>query len=115
MDALGFALENYDPIGRWRTEDGGKPVDASGELSDGTLLDGPASLERRIARDPAFVRCVAEKLAVFALGRGLGPDDEPVFDELEERLGAADPTLRELIEELVRLDCFRRTVVVRRF
>jgi len=114
MDNLGFALENFDPTGKWRTEADGFPIDASGELEDGMAFVGPAPLERRLARDPAFVRCLAEKLAIYALGRGLGPQDEPAFDALATEFAGADPTLTDLILGVVRLDAFRRTVVAQR-
>jgi hypothetical protein len=111
MDQLGFALENYGPTGKWRTQAEGFPVDSAGVLEDGTPLDGPGALERRIARDPAFVRCLAEKLATYALGRGLGPADAAAFDALEVELGASDPRLAELVLAIVRLEAFRTTVV----
>jgi hypothetical protein len=111
LDPLGFALETYDPIGRWRTEDGGMPIDASYELEDGAPQDGSAELERRIARDPRFVRGLAEKLAVYALGRGLRPEDAPAFDALMGELGGRTPTLTELVRAVVRTDAFRRRVV----
>jgi len=111
LDSLGFALENYDPVGRWRNEADGFPIDSSGELADGTRLDGAAALERKLAADPAFVRCLAEKLAIYALGRGLRPEDAPGLDALAASLGGRDITLQELVLAVVRLDAFRRTVV----
>jgi hypothetical protein len=110
MDDLGFALENFDPTGRWRTEAGGFAVDSSGVLDDGTVIAGPAELERWLAHDPALARCLATKLATFALGRGMRPEDEPALDALAAELGP-DPTLTELILAVVRLDAFRRRVV----
>ena len=72
MDPIGFALENYDLIGKWRETDGGVPVNAAGRLVDGTPLDGPASLRRALlARRDAFVTNTAEKLLTYALGRRL--------------------------------------------
>ena len=111
LDGLGFALENYDPVGRWRTEADGFPVDPSGELADGTRLDGAAALERKLAADPAFVRCLAEKLAVYATGRGMRPEDAPALDALAASLAGRDATLQNLVLAVVRLDLFRRTVV----
>jgi hypothetical protein len=76
MDPLGFALENYDAIGRWRTEDGRFPVDATGVLPDGTAFDGPASLRESLAKKtPLLARCMVEKMLVFALGRGVTAND----------------------------------------
>jgi cytochrome c551/c552 len=78
MDPIGFALENYDLIGKWRDTDGGVPVNASGTLVDGTPLDGPESLRRALdGRRDAFVRNTAEKLLTYALGRRLEWFDMP--------------------------------------
>jgi hypothetical protein len=76
MDPLGFALENYDAIGRWRTQDGKFPVDATGELPDGTAFDGPASLREGLApKTPLLAKCMVEKMLIYALGRGVGAND----------------------------------------
>ena len=78
IDPIGFGLENFDPIGRWRTEDAGKPVDAKGELPDGTTFDGVAGLRATLLRQPeVFVKAVTEKLMIYALGRGLEAYDAP--------------------------------------
>ncbi|HXI26946.1 MAG TPA: DUF1592 domain-containing protein, partial [Vicinamibacterales bacterium] len=79
MDPIGFALENYDGVGRWRGEDAGAPIDASGTLPDGTTFDGPAGLSRLLQtryRDD-FVRTATEKLLTYALGRGVDYYDYP--------------------------------------
>ena len=111
LDGLGFALENFDPIGRWRTDADGFPVDASAELADGTRVDGSAQLEKKLAADPAFVRCLLEKLAIYAIGRGMRPVDAPALDALAASFAGRDPTLAELVLAVVRMDAFRRTVV----
>jgi mono/diheme cytochrome c family protein len=78
MDPIGFALENYDLIGKWRDTDGGVPVNASGTLFDGTALDGPDSLRRALdGRRDAFVRNTTEKLLTYALGRRVEWFDMP--------------------------------------
>jgi hypothetical protein len=78
MDPVGFALENYDAVGRWRTVDAGVPIDASGTLFDGTAVTGVADLEAALLRRPELlVGTIAEKLLTFANGRGLEPDDAP--------------------------------------
>ena len=78
MDPLGFALENFDGIGRWRTSDGASPIDASGVLPDGTSFDGPASFrEALVQRREEFVRTFTEKLLTYALGRPVGYHDMP--------------------------------------
>jgi hypothetical protein len=110
MDNLGFALEHYDPTGKWRTQADGFAIDASGEFEDGARFVGAAALERRLAGDPAFVRCALEKLAVYALGRGLRPADEPALEAALASL-PRDPTLSALILAVVELDAFRRRAV----
>ena len=81
MDPIGFALENYDAVGRWRNEDAGAPIDASGKLPDGTEFRGPAGLNQLLLtkyRDD-FVRTATEKLLTYALGRGVEYDDYPTI------------------------------------
>ncbi len=79
MDPLGFALENFDAIGRWRTvTEAGTPVDAAGELADGTPVDGPESLASALLKRPeSFVTTVTEKLMTYGLGRGVEYYDAP--------------------------------------
>jgi hypothetical protein len=74
MDPIGFALENFDGIGLWRTQDEGQPIDASGRMFDNTKLDGPVALREWLARDydRQFVTVASEKLLTYALGRGVG-------------------------------------------
>ena len=76
MDPIGFALENFDAVGAFRTEDAGEPIDASGELTDGSKVDGVVTLRRAILQHPdVFVRTMTEKLLTYALGRGLDAED----------------------------------------
>jgi hypothetical protein len=81
IDPAGLALENFDATGAWRTRDGGTrgtPVDASGQLVDGTQINGVVELRRALLRDPnTFARTVTEKLLTYALGRGLAATDMP--------------------------------------
>ncbi len=87
MDPLGFALENYDAVGRWRTADGGEPIDPSGELADGTHVAGVSDLEQALLDRPElFASALAEKLLTFALGRGVEHHDAPAVREI---VGAA--------------------------
>ena len=74
MDPIGFALENFDGIGLWRTQDEGQPIDASGRMFDNTKLDGPIALREWLAKDydRQFVTVASEKLLTYALGRGVG-------------------------------------------
>ncbi len=78
MDPVGFALENYDAVGRWRSREEGRPIDASGALPDGSRFDGVAGLERALlARPELFVATLTEKLMTYALGRGVEYYDAP--------------------------------------
>ncbi len=78
MDPPGFALENFDPVGRWRETDGGRPIDASGTLAGGVPITGPIALrEAIISRPEIFVGTVTQKLMTYALARGLEPEDMP--------------------------------------
>lgn len=80
MDPLGLSLENFDAIGRWRTVDAGVPINASGVLLDGTIVDGPAALRRAlVAQQEQFVRTVTAKLLTYAIGRGLEHNDAPAI------------------------------------
>jgi hypothetical protein len=79
MDPIGFALENFDAVGAWRTREPGGPIDASGELADGTKIDGVVTLRNAVlSRPEVFVGTMTEKLLTYALGRGLGYADMPV-------------------------------------
>jgi hypothetical protein len=76
IDPVGFSLENFDAVGRWRTLDAGVPVDASGGLPDGSRFTGPAGLEQALlARPELIVRTLTEKLLTYALGRGVETSD----------------------------------------
>ncbi len=81
MDPLGFALENFDGTGTWRTLDADAPIDASGILPDGTLFRGPVELQRVLieSKSAEFVNTVTEKLLTYALGRGVESYDAPAI------------------------------------
>ena len=78
MDSIGFAMENFDAVGAWRAQDAGNPIDASGELADGTHVDGVVSLRSAlVSRPELFAGALTEKLLIYALGRGLDYRDMP--------------------------------------
>jgi hypothetical protein len=78
MDPIGFALENFDAVGAWRSRDAGVPIDASGELADGTRVDGVVTLRQALVRRPElFAGTMTEKLMTYALGRGVDYRDMP--------------------------------------
>jgi hypothetical protein len=79
IDPLGFSLENFDATGKWRMKTTTGTVDASGQLADGTPVDGPVALRKAILKHPEqFVRTMTEKMLTYALGRGLEYYDMPV-------------------------------------
>ena len=91
---MGFALENFDAIGRWRTtSEAGDAIDAAGELADGTPVDGPESLTAALLRRPeSFVTTITEKLLTYGLGRGVEYFDAPAVRRIVR--GAADDDYR---------------------
>jgi hypothetical protein len=80
MDPIGFSLENFDLVGRWRDHDGAAPIDTSGKLVDGTPLASPQALrEALLARSDSFVTSFTEKLLTYALGRRIEYFDQPAI------------------------------------
>jgi hypothetical protein len=102
MDPLGFGLENYNAIGKWRTMDGKFPVDASGTLPNGKSFSSPAEM-RALLKDqlPQFARVVTEKMLTYSLGRGLGPADRRTEEDIERRWAASGYAFQTLIFEVV--------------
>jgi mono/diheme cytochrome c family protein len=93
MDPLGFALENFDAIGKWRTASGSDdtPIDSSGQLPDGTKINGPADLRKVLAsKDSQFVTTVTEKLLTYALGRGVEYYDQPAIRHIVREAAASE-------------------------
>jgi hypothetical protein len=103
MDPLGFALENFDAVGRWRTmSEANTPIDASGMLPDGTTFNGPVELRQLLTnRRDEFVRAVIEKMLVYALGRGLEYYDMPTVRRIQREAAAADYRWSALIQAIV--------------
>jgi mono/diheme cytochrome c family protein len=106
MDPAGLALENFDGVGAWRTRDGGTrggPVDASGELLDGTKINGVVELRQALLREPErFVRTTAEKLLTYAVGRGLTAADMPAVRGVVSRARPQSYRFSSVILEIVR-------------
>lgn len=102
MDPIGFGLENFDPIGRWRMEDGELPIDAAGELPSGDSFEGPRELkEILLKRKGAFVRNFARKMLGYALGRSLTRYDACVIEDSVMALEANDYRASALFTEIV--------------
>jgi Protein of unknown function (DUF1592)/Protein of unknown function (DUF1588)/Protein of unknown function (DUF1585)/Protein of unknown function (DUF1595)/Protein of unknown function (DUF1587) len=103
MDPIGFSLENFDAVGRWRTLEEGKPVDASGGFSDGSKFTGVAGLEDALLKRPeVFVGTLTEKLLTFALGRGLEYYDGPAIRKIVRDSQAADYRFSSIIVGLIK-------------
>jgi mono/diheme cytochrome c family protein len=102
MDPLGFALENYDAVGRWRTEEGKFPLDVSGTLPNGRAFSGPMEL-KAILKDrlPAFARGLSEKMLTYAIGRGIEGYDRLVVRSLVDGMAADDYRFQALIQGIV--------------
>jgi hypothetical protein len=83
MDPLGFALENFDAIGQWRTRENDLPIDASAALPDGTRFEGPSGLRNWILGQPEqVVTAITEKLLIYGLGRGIEYYDAPAVRKI---------------------------------
>lgn len=110
LDPVGFAFENFDPVGRFRTEDNGKPIDASGHLVRGQAFQNLTDLRAILTRDMAqpFVRNLADNLLIYALGRGTTYSDRPALDEITRRTEADSWRTRTLILALTESAPFQR-------
>jgi hypothetical protein len=103
MDPLGLALENFDAVGKWRTREAGATIDASGELGDGTRVDGVVALRTALlARPEVLVGTFTEKLMTYALGRGLEYYDMPAVREIINSAGHDDYRFASLVLAIVR-------------
>jgi hypothetical protein len=102
MDPIGFAMENYDAIGRWRTHESGTPIDSAGGLPDGSKFEGVAGLQKALlSRPEAFVGTMTEKLMTYSLGRGVEFYDEPAIRKVVRESGAQDYRFSSLILGIV--------------
>jgi len=106
FDPIGLAMENFDAVGRWRARDGGSlgvAIDATGELLDGTKVDGVVSLRRALLRQPEmFVGTVVEKLMTYALGRGVAADDMPSVRAIIRDTSSHDNRFSSLVLGIVK-------------
>jgi mono/diheme cytochrome c family protein len=113
MDPIGFALENFDGVGKWRTEDAGTVIDTSGKLPGGAQFQGPAGLKKLLLANyrDQFVGTVTEKLLTYALGRGLEYYDKPAVRSIMQQAAGDNYRMSALIIGIVRSTPFqmRRT------
>ena len=103
MDPIGFAFENYDAIGRYRTKDNGLPIDAGGKLETGESFDNATDLRRILfsQKQEYFARCMTEKMLTYALGRGLEYYDKRTIDRIVARLKGNNYRFNELVQGIV--------------
>ena len=102
MDPIGLSLDNFDVDGSWRTEDAGHPIDATGELVDGSKVDGIVTLRTALMAHPdVFVRTMTEKLLIYALGRGLDARDMPAVRAIMREGAARDYRFSSLVFGIV--------------
>jgi mono/diheme cytochrome c family protein len=109
MDPLGFALENFDTVGQFRTQDGQNPIDTSGVLPDGTPLKGPEDLRRALASRPdQFVQALSENLLNYALGRSIDHRDMPAVRKIVHGAEAGGYRFESIVLGIVSSDAFRK-------
>ena len=108
MDPIGFAFENFDAVGGFRTKDGSFSIDAAGELPDGTKFNGAAELRTMLVakRKDAFVRSLSEKLLIYALGRGTEYYDDRAITSIARGVETGDYKFSRLVTEIVKSDPF---------
>ena len=108
MDPLGFALENYDAIGRWRTMEEGTPIDASGQLPNGSMVRNAGELIQHLKKEQgdAFLRCLTEKMLTYATGRGMEYFDRCAVDQISARVKSDQYRFSRLVREIVLSDPF---------
>jgi hypothetical protein len=108
MDPLGFSLDNFDAIGQWRSKEAGLPIDASGQLADGTKVNGVVDLRRALLLHPErFVGTMTEKLMTYALGRGLEYYDMPVVRSIARDAARDDYRFSSIVMGIVKSTPFQ--------
>jgi mono/diheme cytochrome c family protein len=109
MDPLGFSLENFDATGRWRVKDAAGMVDVSGQLADGTPVDGPVALRKALLKHPEqFVRTMTEKMLTYALGRGLEAYDMPIVRQIARDAAPQNYRFSSIVLGIVRSTPFQK-------
>lgn len=113
MDPIGLALENFDAVGAWRTRDAGSPIDASGELADGTKVNGVVDLRNAIVSRPElFAGTLTEKLLIYALGRGLDYRDMPTVRGIVHEAAQNNYRMSSVILGVVRSTPFQMRTII---
>tara|TARA_B100001013_G_C24575723_1_gene428489 strand:+ start:213 stop:581 length:369 start_codon:yes stop_codon:yes gene_type:complete len=107
MDPLGFAMEHFDAIGRWRDRDGGAEIDATITWNGHTIDSQRAFREALLASGDEFTRTVTEKMMIYALGRGVDYYDAPTLRRIVRELGADDYRWSSLVLAIAQSDQFQ--------
>ena len=108
MDQLGFGMENFDAIGRWRETESGKPLDTTGELPGGGSFNGPVELAGVLRQKQCeFGECLAEKMLTYALGRGLEYYDRCATDKIVAAMKEKNFRFSVLVAEIAKSEPFR--------
>ena len=109
MDVLGFGMENYDAIGRWRTTDGKFAIDSTGSFPNGKSFAGPAEMKALLrANMPEFARTIASKVLTYALGRGIEPFDRRTVKEIVKETASDDYRFQSLILAVMHSPAFQQ-------
>lgn len=108
MDPLGFGLEHYDPLGAWRDDENGQPIDPSGTLPNGKPFSDGLVMQTLISSEPDFTRCVARKTFIYALGRGTTIADIEYIDGIIAGFASGQYRFADLVISLVTSDVFRQ-------
>jgi hypothetical protein len=102
MDPIGFALENFDALGRWRADENGRPIEVSSALPDGTTVDGVEGVRRLVLRDAAlFVEAMTGRLLMYALGRNVQHFDQPTIRVIARESSRQNYTFASLVYGVV--------------
>lgn len=111
MDPIGFSLENFDLIGRWRSLDNGLPINTASTMVDGTYVDSPATLRAALlARADAFMASISERLLMYALGRELEHYDGPAVRRITQQATAEGFTMAALVQAVVMSAPFQQRI-----
>jgi len=109
MDPIGFALENYDGVGAFRTKDSGNAIDASGKMPDGHVFQGPSGLKDLLLTTyrNEFISTFTEKLMTYALGRGIEYYDQPAMRAIIRDAATQNTSIPAIIEAIIKSPQFQ--------
>jgi len=107
FEPLGFAMENFDAVGQWRTQDAGNPIDTKGMITDGTELEGLQSLrDLTVRKGDMFAEVVIENLMTYAMGRGVEFEDMPLVRSITHKAAEDNYKFSSVIMQVVESPAF---------